>query len=365
MSDEFLARLRAAATETPPVHVDRGSVLRAGRRRRVERVAGGVGMTGLLLAGTVTAYASLGPAEPQTPAGPSVSTSRSPQATQAPSPDATSPSPEATDVPFDKPYEVVVVAGEAEVDAAAGRVRLPFGDVFLTADDYDVIAAAQDAFLDPCFEDAGYGEYYSPGEGLMRVDSPARHAREAEPYGPWRSSDVRDHGYAAALTMWGPPPDEESSGLPFTEEMAAASRGCYRAMIEAGLEYEAETAAAGAPLGLPSLFETPEGATIIAEWEQCLGDNDVAPRGDDMSVLIPAEVWNASLDEQVRIGLVDAQCKDDVDLVQRLADVEAAYQLAYLERGRAWVDEYTALQQRTLRAAEAYLEQAAAGGASD
>lgn len=350
MSDEFLARIRAAATEAPDVRVDGARVLRTGRRRRMGRVVGGTALTGLLLAGTVTAVATLSPTGPQGPAAR----------------DSASPTVTADDVPYDQPYGPVdVVAGAAEVDAAAGTVRLPLDEYNLSADDWDVVGTAQDVFLDGCFEEAGYGEYYSPGEAPFLLDLAARRAREQERFGVWRATDVEDHGYAAVLAMWGPPQDTESSGLPFSEEMAAASRGCYRAMLDAGLGYEPETATAAAPLGLPPILETEEAAPIVDEWAACLEASDVAPPRSSDSVLVPADVWSASFDEQVRIGLVDAACKAEVDLVQRLGDVEAAYQLAYLARGQEWVDEYAALQQRTLRAAEAYLEQGSPEGATD
>jgi len=350
MNEEFVARIRAAATDTPSVRIDRAHVLRAGRRRRAGRVVGGVGLTGLLMAGTVTAVASLGPSGPQAPA--------------APSTDAASPSPRATDVPVDEPYgPVEVVAGAADVDTETGVIRLPVEANWLTADEWDVVGTAQDVFLDGCFETAGYGEYFSPGDAPFLQDMAARHARETERYGVWREADVRVNGYGGAMAQWGGPEDEVLDGLPFTEDMAAASRGCYRAMLDAGLSWEPATVTADAPLGLPPVYEMPEARPVIDEWAECLADAGVAPPRDADSVLVPGDVWDASFDEEVEIGLVDVACKAQVDLVQRLADVEAAYQLAYLERGREWVEEYAALQQRTLRAAEAYL--ATAEGSDD
>lgn len=353
MNEDFLARLLSAAAETPAVRVDPERVLRSGRRRRSGRAAGAVGLAGVLLAATVTGVGALTPDGSQPPPG----------STDG----ATTPAPDATPLPADAPYGPVdVLAGVAEIDAEVGAIRLPLDGYNLSADEWDVVGTAQDTFLDGCFERAGYGEYFSPGDAPFLQDSASRRARESDRYGVWRVTDVRAHGYASALAMWGPPPDEESSGLPFSEEMAAASRGCFGAMLDAGLSWEPETATAAAPLGLPGVTDTPEGAPVVAEWEQCLQDNGVAPPiEDDSGVLVPSGVWNASFDEQVRIGLVDVQCKDEVDLVQRLGDVEAAYQLAYLERGREWVQQYAALQQRALRAAEEYLAQVAPDGATD
>ncbi len=346
MSDDVLDRMRAAAADTPRVTVDRGAVLRAGRRRRVARVAGGAGLSVALVAATITGVAALAP---DGPAGP-VGADDSPTGSPSPTPGA-----------YDEAYgPVEVVAGVAEVDAEAGTIVLPLDAYRLSADDWDVIDAAQDVFLDACFEDAGYGEYYEPGEALWQ--SSARHAQEAHRYGVWQADDVRERGYAGLLETWATP-EEEVSGLPFTDEMAAASRGCYRAMLDAGLSYEPETTTADAPLGVPPVTLMPEADEALAAWVGCLDDAGVAAALDDSGVLAPPGVWAEPFDEQVRIGLIDVQCKAETDLVQRLADVEAAYQLAYIERGGTWLEDFAAVQEEVLRTAEEYLAAHEAGTA--
>lgn len=63
------------------------------------------------------------------------------------------------------------------------------------------------------------------------------------------------------------------------------------------------------------------------EWWDCLRDEGLVPQtGDaDWGPPVPTE-----LEEQIRVAIIDASCKEETDLVQRLGDVEARFQAAFI-----------------------------------
>ncbi|MFC7880253.1 hypothetical protein [Isoptericola sp. NPDC057391] len=72
--------------------------------------------------------------------------------------------------------------------------------------------------------------------------------------------------------------------------------------------------------------------------------------------MIPDGVVGATQEEQFRIATIDLGCKDELGTAQRLADVGAEEEAAYIARGRDYLQDRHAVEQQTLAAAEEYLD---------
>ena len=60
----------------------------------------------------------------------------------------------------------------------------------------------------------------------------------------------------------------------------------------------------------------------------------------------------------MRIGLIDIDCKESTNLRQRLADIDAVNQQAYLDSAPEYVSAYRATVAAALAASRAYLAEA-------
>ncbi|MCL3859561.1 hypothetical protein [Actinotalea sp. K2] len=317
--DVILARLRRLADAEPPVAVDRAGVLLAGRRRRLARKAGTVGA---VLAITLGAYPVAGALIPD-------------------------PAPVAPAVP--SPTETTAPPARAAVDHEAGTITLPMDEVGLDPHDSAVTRTAYLHFFSTCMGERGFGELWE-FEGLV-----PEQRWESLPYGMWQESDVRQNGYGPLLehhaeTQDPRPPDDGES---------EAASECTSALVDAGLDFDSLALMEkhrNGDIGWRPAFDTDEGRAIIGEWHQCLTDGGVLPPQEDWEWLPPA-VLEAPIDEQIRIGLVDVSCKEHVDLVQRMGDLDAVQQATALERDAEYYAELRSMEEAVVERARVYLEE--------
>ncbi|MGW6128643.1 hypothetical protein ACWFNE_01325 [Cellulomonas sp. NPDC055163] len=328
--DAFTRHLRDVAATAPRVTVDHRAVLVSGRRRRLARAGGAtVGTLVLVVAVALGVSALPGPGQAALPAGPT-------PAGPTPSSSPSAADPTAGAVPA---YPVV--------DLDAGTVRLPLDDWLIDAADQAVLVAAAEHSADRCLEAAGYGEH-SSFSGLRPV------RRGLVDYGVWVRADVEARGYQDLVET----SDDQGTGgnrPPPPEEFFAASRACHGAALDAGLTYDPSGFESLAPEGWTSALRTDAGRTVAAEWAACLAEQGVATPPVDDGVMVPVGVLDAPLDEQVRVGLLDVACKEQLDVVPRLAEIDAAAQLAYIERARPYLEALRPVQQAALVKARAYL----------
>ncbi|WP_250445644.1 hypothetical protein [Actinotalea sp. C106] len=323
MDDDVIRdRLRGLADVQPPVTVDRVGVLRAGRRRRLARAAGAVGVVVVLAVGAYPAVAALAPDhEPVAPAVPS-------------------------------PNETVTPVPRALVDREAGTITMPMDELDLEPHDRAAGQNAHRHFMSRCMEDQGFSDLWEFDGPLPVQDSPSR----KQPYGVWRSSDVRDEGYRPLLEHVAYAEDGRQLG----DEEVDAIAECESALVDAGLGLDLdaldEVARAPGSLGWGSGLDTDEGRAIYSEWKRCLTESGVRPPELDHGWL-PEDVLDAPLDEQVRIGLVDVTCKESLDLVQRMGDLDAAEQAADLARNGEYYAAQRAMELEALEKQRAYLEE--------
>lgn len=327
--DPFTAHLRTLAAQAPRVPVDHARVLRAGRRRRAVR-ATRVGA--VVVAAVVGVYAGAG-ALPGTGGG--TVAPAAPAATGLTAAPSTAP----TSTPTAEPPRAVV-------DATAGTITLPLDEWLWSAADLATTETAVELYVSRCMADAGLGD-----EFVFHGPFPVQ--PEHVGYGVWVRDVVLESGYAS-LEMDDSYP---GSGVDAGDPGMDVQRGCYLGALDEGFMYDTADFEVSAPLGHQPPAYLPAGQVVLEEWRQCLAEGGVEPPSDDTSV-IPTGVLGAPLDEQVRIGLIDVDCKERTELVQRLADIDAAEQVAYIERGREHLVQLRAVQQAALAKSRAYLQDA-------
>lgn len=287
MDEDLTTRLRALADADVPVAVDRAGVLRAGHRSRRARGAAW-GALAVVVAAALPTLAGLGPG----------------RASVAPAAPSATPAPRAV------------------VDRAAGTITIPrWSDPPELRQDDAVLQTARAHVYAGCMAERGFATGWEFTGPVTPEPAPA----EVRPYGAWLASDVRQNGYAFVH-------DDRSLDLGPLE--AAAWAECEEVLTAQGLAPTPADGrgAAGADVPPPpDVLTTPEGAALRAEWAACLAESGLSASTDDRESLVPAGAADVPFDEQVRIGLVDVACKDRLDLVQRLADLDAALSARYAD----------------------------------
>lgn len=330
--DELLvSRLRTMAGNVPPVPIDRAEVLRRGRRRRVLRASGTTMGVGVLCAGLYFGTGGLG-------GGPA------PQSTLAPASGSAAPI-TGDEGPQDPASDTPATPSGAVVDEATGSIALPVDAWFLSRQELAVVTSAREAYLARCMTDAGFGDTVDL-VGPIRV--PPGNGN-ADAYGAWRVETLEATGYEVQEAVH---PNSIRSGDTAAETQRSTCFGELRAL---GIDWDVDRLEAIAPTGwLPFAYDD-AGRAIRDEWRQCLEDNGVTAPAADEAGMIPPEALGAPLAEQVRIGRIDIACKDELDVVQRLADVDAAQQVDYIGRAQAYLEERKTVEQAALAASQAYL----------
>jgi hypothetical protein len=322
--DEFLTHLRDLACESPGVAVDRARVLHLGRRRRAARATGVAAVAVLAVAGVsggVTALAAQrgGGAAPAGPV--SVAPAPTPDGSPDPSPTAAVP--------------------VAVVDDVAGTIALPL-DAWMWSDaDFATSQTAVELAASQCMAAAGMADELP----FQPYPVPPSHVG----YGVWQRDVVAATGYAGLV-----PADPPGGGLDGDDPRIATQRDCYVA-AHARYAVDVQSIQDGGPQGYQAPGYLPEGVALLDEWRQCLADHGVTASTDGAQA-IPDGITTAPLAEQIRVGLIDVDCKESMDFVQRFAEVEAASQLDYIARAEPFLTELHAAQQQALAASRALLE---------
>ncbi|PDQ34800.1 MAG: hypothetical protein B5766_09425 [Candidatus Lumbricidophila eiseniae] len=79
-----------------------------------------------------------------------------------------------------------------------------------------------------------------------------------------------------------------------------------------------------------------EWRAIREKWVACIGQQHLKPySGDSLGPELPQD----DLEAQMKIALVDVECKISLGTVQQLADIESRYQAAYIEANQAALNE--------------------------
>lgn len=245
---------------------------------------------------------------------------------------------------------IAIVPGAATVDAVTGTIRLPLDAYALTGDDDKVFATANDLVASRCMSAAGYGEF------LPFIDR--RHGGQADVdwrYGVWVKSQVVRYGYGRV------PPSalgqklQAANQVQFTPEADAAYKRCITTVHESGIVLPDAAGVLMSNAFEEQVMATSEGKKVLSDWKKCLTDNHVPLPDHAESDWFPAGIHEAPLEQQIEVGLKDVACKEDVNMVQRLSDIEAAYENDYIKDHEAVLTDLQKANREALDRARAYL----------
>lgn len=330
-NDEYFAReLRAHIDAVgPEIAVDLDAVVPRARRRRARQVVAAgvasVGVVALVATWAASAEPWAGPAEVR-PAGPSM----------------TDGGRGASDDPATAP------AAQAVLDRANGTITTPIDAWSWDSREYAISRTAVEHYVVQCLRDAGY-------EATFGGPAPLDPGRD-DGYGLWREADV-ESGYAGVLA---PTEDDvDGTGARWDTDVVPAeeSRRCHLEALGAGLAFDVGDFQDG-PVGITSAVDTDEGRAIREEWRQCLQRNGASAPKENDAGWIPDGVVGAPLEEQRRVAAIDVGCKDELGTVQRIADLQAQEDAAYVRRGAEYLERRHAAEEKALAAARAYLDEA-------
>ncbi len=257
------------------------------------------------------------------------------------------------------------VDATADVDFEAGTIVLPAERFLMTAAEELEVNTLSQQQLDQCVRDHGYEVVSTPA--VIDTEGDRR-------YGTWLVQEAELYGFAPPSVGRGegeqgvaPDRPRDSDGHPIyprgdirNADMDVIEE-CHESpdvlrfvtyTIEPAFSYGAEIG----PL-MDEALGSAEGKQVFADWEACLEEHGLE-RDESRS---PYSIRGATMDvteQNIAMALVDVQCKTDVELVQRLADLEAELQAPVVAR---YFKELTAMRAEY----DAVLEDARAFLASD
>lgn len=231
------------------------------------------------------------------------------------------------------------VDASADVDPEAGTVVLPVERFLMTRAETHLVDTASQTVFDQCVRDHGYEVVSTPvvldSEGDRRYGTWL--VQEAELYGFAPPSVGRGAGEPGTVPVRPrdsdghpifPPGDVRNADLDVILECHEAPEVLrfVTHSIEPAFDYGAEIG----PL-MDEALGSSEGKQVFADWEACLEEHGLE-RDESES---PYSIRGATMDvteQNIAMALVDVQCKTDVELVQRLADLEAELQAPVVAR---------------------------------
>lgn len=235
-----------------------------------------------------------------------------------------------------------VVAGVAKLDERIESVTKPLDRFDLTMLELSVIDYAANLGAKECAAADGVVEEI-PKPFASYQDPPGGYAYGGEV--PDRLYGVWSPELAARWGFKHPPFSETTQQLQKNEEPAsdhdtAIIQKCY-------LEVSKSTGVGGRALygedgqtviarahQHPDAQSTREGKAVSQQWVACIGKHSLAPDPESSSFEIKGE--DAMTQEQaIKAALIVVQCKHDLGLIQKLSDIDAAYEQAFIDKNEA------------------------------
>lgn len=237
--------------------------------------------------------------------------------------------------------EIPVAARGATLDVSTETITWPLDRYALSVAEMDTVYYAQDLLTRNCARAKGVDLPVVP-RGLS---VPATNPRGTvlgggernRTWGPWNPE------WAAKWGEKQPPPSAQSQALmelnssPTEREDVRAA--CFAAddvqSLQEGLdEAMAQDTVVGRAFGtaVGQAEKDSRSLKAAADWAQCMNQGGVPIKGDGLGVFFETGGEELSEEDGIARALIDTGCKEKVSLVQRMADIEAAYQLQYIEK---------------------------------
>lgn len=214
-----------------------------------------------------------------------------------------------------------------DLDPATGQIALPVDRYFISEVDFEAVLNAHAMAVSRCAADRG-------------VDLPFRpvipEVGGSRQFGVWVESMAAEWGYAVPQSREKAEAIERNSDAAYalTDAQVAAAEACADVPDVARFIYDPSLPAlVGEEVGTAEreALASDAARVVFDEWEQCLNQNGLRRDLSDG----PFGVLGATLEvseANIRIALTDVRCKDDVDFVARLAQIEADRMAPVLDR---------------------------------
>lgn len=235
----------------------------------------------------------------------------------------------------------------AVLDVEQQQIHFPLESYVLSGADLRLVERANAARVTECVVGAGFG--YPESSRDWRSE-PYTHDRL---FGPWNLQWVSQYGYDY-------PPSDETMRIEQENELQPDGfNGVVRGCMESTDLLPLLTVSDGeslASLGyVRSYIEAQsesEWVDATEEWKHCLREAgyDISEEPDSWIPSHPEGV-----EAEIRAAIADVECKQDVDLVQRLADVMADRQYGFIAENEAALEALKEESQRVVETARSEL----------
>lgn len=231
--------------------------------------------------------------------------------------------------------------GRAVVDVENGQIELPLDRYFHSDQEMWAMEYASDLLMADCMEEEGLQ--------FKALDYREQEVRTTRRYGIWRKVEALALGYRK-------PPDDAirteamalNAGDP-SPEWQARYQTCIKDQRLADLRVDAP------PNGLEGLdsyelaMVSDDGAAAWRAWADCLEGQGLTPPSEGEWI---SRGWaTANLERQISTAIADVDCKDSLNTVQVMADIEAEYQAGMLAGKEALYEEQSRLLDDALKRA--------------
>ena len=223
--------------------------------------------------------------------------------------------------------------GIAQLDESSQTIVWPVSRFTATMPERQAVSTAADKLVSECGAKQGYQWPIIDRRQMGDEDAWER------PYGLWSIEHAAQYGYEA-------PPFSETKqqlidfGRDFSQEEDEVFWACQDG-VEAEqplldlsfLDDNDNLVQRARAESYHQASATPEWEQAVEQWRTCITAAGYAPREDEPFGLVGTE--NFGTEQRIRAAVADTRCKQDTDLVQRLADIEASFQLKFIEQNEA------------------------------
>ncbi|MFI9486978.1 hypothetical protein ACIG47_11360 [Promicromonospora sp. NPDC052451] len=255
----------------------------------------------------------------------------------------------------------------ADLDRQSGAIVFPADRLKMTRSDVETLDSAYSFAVAACAKDLGvdYSPFAPNDEPLYDASNYfgvwlEKYAQEFGFVAPMTPADMAANGVkgAPSVTEHAPGAGPESAQL--SDDDRAQLEPCFTS--EEASRFDAVSLAGAAPWNGPlgqidaEFFGYPEAEEVVADYDDCLKANGLQPQPDTPGFARGADSREISA-EQIELALKVVACKDEVDYVQRLADVMADKQAPIIED---YATEMVAQKEKTdqvVAEAEAYISE--------
>jgi hypothetical protein len=219
----------------------------------------------------------------------------------------------------------------AKLDPAAGTIQLPLDQYAMSARESDVVQHANALLVKGCMAKSGL-EYPRATENWDTKAVP-----QDRRYGLWSMDMAQKFGYdlpedsrskaidkiEATLpdswwTAWNQCIDQKVKQLPLMGELENAG---HLSPVDSGI-VEAHN----------ELVASSTYSKVWSSWSDCITKAGLLPE-KDKGVMAPQ--LPKSVESQARAAVIDVGCKQKINAIQTLADIEAKYQMAYIDQNES------------------------------